>query len=244
MTDTMYLSRATLREDAPIAALHNVLVPKDESQRLSASHRLVWTLFGDTPDRDRDFLWREASPGTFYLLSCRTPVDQHRIFKLDEPKLFAPSFAMGDRVTFALRANATVAKKTGGATRGAPCDVVMNALHAIPKERRAIERARVAEEAGRAWLSRQGAGAGFRLVDVPAVQGGETSECAPVVSAYRTLRLDRDRRGGGFDGRLGILDFEGMLEITDPSVFMPAMARGFGRAKAFGCGLMLIRPAQ
>jgi CRISPR system Cascade subunit CasE len=42
---------------------------------------------------------------------------------------------------------------------------------------------------------------------------------------------------------LSTLDFEGVLAVTDPPIFLAALASGFGRARAFGCGLMLIRRA-
>jgi CRISPR system Cascade subunit CasE len=34
-----------------------------------------------------------------------------------------------------------------------------------------------------------------------------------------------------------------VLEVQAPHVFVRALHRGFGKAKAFGCGLMLIRRA-
>ena len=37
------------------------------------------------------------------------------------------------------------------------------------------------------------------------------------------------------------LDFEGILTVRDPDSFLAAIARGFGAAKSYGCGLMLIR---
>lgn len=43
--------------------------------------------------------------------------------------------------------------------------------------------------------------------------------------------------------QFGILDLRGSLTVTEPATFLAALARGFGRAKAFGCGLMLIRRA-
>lgn len=232
MNAQLYLSRARLRTDAPIAALHNLLVPTDESARISASHRLVWTLFGDAPERARDFMWREAAPGMFYLLSERVPEDRHGIFAIDKAKEFAPSLKPGDRLAFALRANATIARGGAPGVRGKPCDVVMDALHALPITERASMRTEIAETAGRKWLEKQSTSSGFRLVD---------RECASVVSSYRTLRLDRDRRGA--PGQLGILDFEGVVTVTDPAALIAAIARGFGRAKAFGCGLMLLRRA-
>ena len=39
------------------------------------------------------------------------------------------------------------------------------------------------------------------------------------------------------------LDFQGVLTVGDPDSLLPAIARGFGAAKAYGCGLMLIRRA-
>jgi CRISPR system Cascade subunit CasE len=41
--------------------------------------------------------------------------------------------------------------------------------------------------------------------------------------------------------RIGVLDLEGVLVVSDPARFCHCLAQGFGRAKAFGCGLMLIR---
>ena len=40
-----------------------------------------------------------------------------------------------------------------------------------------------------------------------------------------------------------MLDFEGVLEVDDVAEFLKKLAAGIGRARAFGCGLMLIRPA-
>ena len=47
-----------------------------------------------------------------------------------------------------------------------------------------------------------------------------------------------------FPWQFGILDLTGLLEVTDPPLFLSHLAAGFGRAMAFGCGLMLIRRAQ
>ena len=55
---TLYLSRLTLARDPGNAALSGLLDPPGEGQAMNAHHRLLWTLFGDGPDRRRDFLWR------------------------------------------------------------------------------------------------------------------------------------------------------------------------------------------
>jgi len=233
MTHTVFLSRARLRRDAPIQALARVLVPEDPSKRVATTHRLVWTLFADSAERERDFLWREAEPGLYYLLSSRAPVDHHGLFDLDPPKPFTPSLAAGDRLSFTLRANATVARGGGPGKRGKPCDVVMAELHAMPPGARAEHRADVIQKAGLNWLDKQGVKSGFKID-----RSGDGEASARVLS-YSTHALDR--RGG--DMRIGVLEFEGTLTVTDPPRFLDALTTGFGRAKAFGCGLMLIRRA-
>jgi CRISPR system Cascade subunit CasE len=236
----MLLSRARLRRDVPAAALWRELVPDDDDRRMHTSHRLVWTLFGDAPDRARDFLWREADPGTFYFLSSRAPEDRHNLFELDPPKEFAPGLRSGDVLRFSLRANATVARKPEGAspvrTRGKPSDVVMDALYRLPKGATRAERRRdIVGEAGHAWLSARGEKSGFRLVDA----GESTETASSCVVGYRVTRLDHrnDKM------RIGVLEYEGVLMVEDPPRLIEAIGQGFGRAKAFGCGLMLIRRA-
>jgi len=243
----LFLTRARLRRDAPAAAIRELLVPRGESDRVAAGHRVVWTLFGDAPDRTRDFLWREAEPGLYYFLSERAPEDRHGLFEIETPKPFAPVLATGDRLSFSLRANATVARGGGPGKRGKPCDVVMDALYRVPKGERAEARTEAVDAAGRAWLEKQGAKSGFaiplrpRAAEAEGEDDGEGSPgCAVSVMGYRTLRLGR----AGAPARLGILDIEGVLEVCDPAAFVASIARGFGRAKAFGCGLMLIRRAS
>lgn len=252
MTAPLYLARARLRRDAPVAALRGLLAPHGESARVAAGHRLVWTLFADAPERERDFLWREAEPGLFYLLSRRVPTDDHGLFELDAPKIFAPSLARGDRLAFSLRANATTARvsegkaRANGRVRGKPCDVVMNALQELHGAVRADERSRAITQAGLAWLAAQGARNGFALPSPASgsrahreADGEREQGVAVRVLAYRTWRVDH----AGPTARLGVLDFEGELQVSEPELFLAALARGFGRAKAFGCGLMLVRRA-
>lgn len=223
---SLFLSRAKLRRDAPLAALSPLLVPMQAEARADAAHRLVWALFSDGPDRRRDFLWREEGPGRFLALSGRPPNPLHDVFDLDT-KEFEPRLAVGDRLGFALRANPVVARKQEGSTRGKRHDVVMDALHALPAgQERRLARPETVIEAGRAWLARQGDAHGFRPEEGVAVDG------------YETVRIPR---AAGPALRFGRLDFGGVLTVTDPQRFLAGLSAGFGRARAFGCGLMLIR---
>lgn len=228
---TLYFSRLTLRRTAPTAALMPLLDPAEPGQAADAHHRLMWSVFSDGPGQERDFLWRYDGRGRFFTLSARAPAASD-LFHPHETKVFEPSLTIGDRLQFKLRANAT--KDRAAASRGPKdqrnnrrVDVVMDGLHrAEPgKATRAELRDRIAETAAAEWMERQGAARGFKP-HLTAVEG------------YSTINLGQRRRQGA---TLGILDLVGSIEVTSPDTFRSALAGGFGRAKAWGCGLMLIR---
>lgn len=217
----LWFSRVRLRSGPDVAALAAALMPAGEPS-LGSDHRLMWTLFPG-PDETRDFLWRRAGAApAWLLLSRRRPVAQTPLLRV-ESKAFEPSLASGDRLAFDLRLNATVARKDGGG-RGQRHDVAMDLLRHVPPGERAGERMDLAERAARDWLAAHADG--FRL-DALALEG------------YRRERLPRRGRDAAF----GVFDTAGRLTVTDPARFLSRLAQGFGRARAFGCGLMLIRRA-
>ncbi|WP_237153304.1 type I-E CRISPR-associated protein Cas6/Cse3/CasE [Oryzibacter oryziterrae] len=237
----LFLTRASLTESFDV--LGPVLFPADPAHKMAIAHRLVWTLF--PPDlKERPFLYRETAPsqargraarGEFYILSSIAPRDDRGLFRL-ETKPFAPCLVPGDILQFSLRANPTVQKSEmeEGQRKTRRFDVVMHALHDVPSADRAKVRPELIRKAGLDWLARQGERAGFRLVDPEAVHvdGYEQFDADP-----EGRRRVRSQRQPGHSR----LDFEGQLEVVDPALFVEAIGRGFGRARAFGHGLMLIR---
>lgn len=221
----LFLTRARLRRDGGLAALARLLVPEAGGARTAAAHHLIWALFGGAADQPRDFLWREEAPGRFLALAPRPPADPDGLFEVDCQD-FAPMLAAGDRLGFRLRANPVVARGAAGAGRGKRHDVVMDALYALPHGDRAARRLALVVEAGCDWIARQGVPGGFTVVGTPSVDG------------YETVRLPRE---GAAPIRFGQLDIEGVLRVEDPDRFLARLAEGFGRSRAFGCGLMLIR---
>ena len=221
MTIPLWLSRLRLKRSPEIAALVRTLLPEDEAEAAAAHHRLVWSAFADEPDRTRDFLWRrEEGTGRFITLSARPPREDSAVFEV-QSKAFEPVLTPGDRLGFALRFNPTVDRKGTGRS-----DVVMDSLKPLPKEERAARRDQLAETAAREWLEARTERDGFRIA-------------AFDVQSYRAERI---RRGPGRrDGTIGVVDARGALTVHDPESFLARLAQGFGRAKAFGCGLMLIR---
>ncbi len=240
---THYLTRAVLDRTAPEHALRPLLDPADRDTAFDAHHRLIWTLF---PNRDarRDFLWRADEKGKFMILSAGEPQGS-RLFEPLETKPFAPVLTAGNRLAFILRANATRDRRSGPqddvvpGTRRRPrkdrrVDIVMHSMHEQGLERgstdtdsRAARRMDVAAIAARVWLSAQGGRRGFSVEGL-------------TVEDYRVAKVKR--RGGG-EATFGVLDLKGLLTVHDPEVFTDALVTGFGRAKAYGCGLMLIRRA-
>ena len=226
---------------------------------VSHAHRILWSLFQNREDGgERDFLWREQRPGHYLVLSRSHPDNGHGLFEV-ETKAFAPALKAGDVLSFALRANPVVSRKHGwddgkekrdgkGRIRGMRCDIVMDALKPFtgargPREdgrtERALKRDEATAEAALNWMRAQGERHGFNLAADP-----ETGKPRLHALAYETVPIPR-MKGTAFlkPAKFGVLDLEGLIEVADPGLFLGQLAKGFGKAKAFGCGLMLIRRA-
>jgi CRISPR system Cascade subunit CasE len=237
----LYLSKARLA--AQRDRLGPIFFPQGDGERMAISHRLVWTLF-PRDLKERPFLYRETSSGDgkqnrgeFLILSRMRPDDAEGLFDLDT-QVFAPQIRSGEYLQFSLRANPTSQKTetVEGKRKTRRYDVVMKALHGVPTEKRAEARAGIIRKAGIAWLGEQSKNAGFSLPD----------NAAQVrVGAYQQVNVSEERVRQGQHGRAAHsrLDFDGVLKVEDPSLFIQKIASGFGRARAFGHGLMLIRRA-
>lgn len=82
-----------------------------------------------------------------------------------------------------------------------------------------------------AWLSEKATGAGISVM-----RDGE-----PTFAVTRREMLSFRRQGETVS--IGVAQYEGVLEVTDPVALRNALVEGIGRAKAYGCGLMtLARP--
>ncbi|MGE4535662.1 MAG: type I-E CRISPR-associated protein Cas6/Cse3/CasE [Desulfovibrio sp.] len=191
------------------------------------AHQALWDLFGDRPDRERDFLFREIDPVTYLCLSAREPVDGKGVWRL-AVKPYAPRLAAGDRLYVSLRANAVV-KRKGPDGRQQRFDVVQDARK--PYTDRGVEpppRATLAQQEGAKWLLARQEAMGLCFEDQ-----------SLVVASYMVRRYWREGR----DVRFGTLDFAGFAEISDPQRALAALCKGVGPAKSFGCGLLLARRA-
>ncbi|MGQ0622135.1 MAG: type I-E CRISPR-associated protein Cas6/Cse3/CasE [Panacagrimonas sp.] len=195
-----------------------------------SEHQMLWSLWGERPTAQRDFLFRrvEAAGPTYFVQSELPPLPATGAW-IAETKEFRPRIADGDSLAFDLRANPVVTRR-GPSGKPVRHDVIRDALvkrenGAEPAHRPSVER-----DAGLNWLAAQGQRHGFEF-DPEEVRTG----------AYRQERIRRD--GAGRDIRYASLDFSGRLTVTEAERFLMALRAGLGKAKAFGCGLVLVRRA-
>lgn len=247
----MFLSRVEL---GPRAAEHEAFW-REVSQPYGA-HQALWTLLGRGPDQKRDFLFRaEESRGhpSFLVLSAQRPEAPAGGLWCVEPKPFAPALKAGQRLSFRLLASPVVrrgerveGKKNKRVHRH---DVVMDSARRLAEAGQSLpDPVTLARNAGLAWLSAQARNGGFRIVEAPVESIGEDGliEAEPETRAALRVEGYRQHRIARRDAtpiRFSTLEFEGLLEVSDPAGFLAKVAAGFGPQKAFGCGLMLLRRA-
>ncbi len=197
-------------------------------------HQHLWRLFESDPDARRDFLFRREQPSSgfprLYLLSDRQPQHGKGIWHI-ETKEYRPLIRKGQRLAFTLRANPVVTRRDEKG-RQQRHDVVMDLKHRtgyqkLPNSERPIL-ASLIEEAGQTWLRARAGKNGFSFV------AGEVR-----VEGYEQHRIFK--KGRETPVRYSSLDYTGLLMVEDVELFRQTLMKGIGPAKAFGCGLLLVR---
>ncbi|HAG0902567.1 TPA: type I-E CRISPR-associated protein Cas6/Cse3/CasE [Salmonella enterica] len=214
----MYLSRITLHtsELSPAQLLH--LVERGEY----VMHQWLWDLFPGS--KERQFLYRrEELQGAFrfFVLSQEQPAAS-AIFDV-QTRPFAPMLSAGQTLWFNLRANPTVCKN------GKRHDLLMEAKRQRKTQGDSQDIWSYQQQAALTWLARQGEQNGFILREAS-------------VDAYRQqqIRRGKDRQMIQFSS----VDYTGVLVINEPALFLQRLAQGFGKSRAFGCGMMMIKPGD
>jgi CRISPR system Cascade subunit CasE len=210
-------------------------------------HQLLWELFPERTEKtSRDFLFRrDESKGfpVFYVLSPTEPSPLAGVLAV-ESKVFNPQLQAGDKLRFTLRAN-PVEQLTKARTleeqeqlridrqkkglrdkeiipmKRVRHDVVMQLKKTLTEAgREQYSQSELEQQAGAAWLEKKAEKNGFKLLSVTA-------------EGYQQHHFKK--RGI----KISTLDFNGVLEVTDPGIFIQeALYKGIGPAKAFGCGLL------
>jgi CRISPR system Cascade subunit CasE len=227
----MYITKAKLRPGAARSEAY-----WDLAQNGYRAHRLVWSLFGDTSERDRDFVYRwdtESSLPQLYVVSERAPDDHEDLFRL-HTKPYDPVLKRGQPLRFSLRAN-TVVKKTDEDGHQKAHDVVMNAKWEMRQEgvweSCDLTHAELVQREGRKWLAKRTDQYGFRL---PGTQ----------VQAEAHRKHSFEKPQNGRQVTFVTMDLSGLLRVDDPATFRESLFNGVGPTKAYGCGLLLVRPPR
>lgn len=228
----MYLSRITFNPAVTTQQLAQTICHDTYKE-----HQALWQLFDNDPDAERDFLYRqtlEQGRLKYYVLSARPPVDHSGIWLVSEPKPYTPQLAAGQTLVFSLRANPiiTITDENWKKSRH---DVVMwekkrIGFKALPKDERPLEQA-IVQKTCIHWLEQRAGKLGFKLhTDSVLVDGYQQHE-SHSKQAKSSIRYST-------------VDFQGVLTVTDSDLFLKeALLKGIGKAKAFGCGLMLVKRA-
>ena len=202
-----------------------------------AEHQWLWRFLPAPQGTQRSFLFRRRDVHglpRFYVVSDRAPLAPSSHWQV-QSKPYAPALAAGDRVAFELRANPVVTTRNA-AGKSARHDVVMQEKTRLLKERQLAH-----------W-------ADWQRPDRPALPGLVQHTCSQWLQARcqrlgialddNSLSVEGYEQHRGKDGelRFSTVDFSGSLRVVDADALRQALVAGVGHAKAFGCGLLLIRP--
>ncbi len=142
-------------------------------------------------------------------------------------KAMPERFAAGTRLGFTLRARPVVrTDRDGNRKRVREVDAFLAAVADLPPDAGA-DRGAIYRD----WLARHFAA------------GGAVAERL-AVDAFRLSETRRRGRARALRAQRGPdASFSGVLRVTGPEAFAALLARGVGRHRAFGYGMLLLRPA-
>ncbi|PHM69418.1 type I-E CRISPR-associated protein Cas6/Cse3/CasE [Xenorhabdus kozodoii] len=221
----MYLSKVTLTP-----SVYSIPTPahKQTKNDVYAAHQLLWQLF--TEQDARHFLFRQemslSGRPEFFVLSTTAPIANSPRFQI-QTKPFVPQLHNGQKLAFKLRANPTVCITDKDSDKQHRHDVLMHA-------KRQAQRSGVGEmdsvmtQAAQTWIQDEKRQANW----------GVRFDFAPDIERYTQ---HRSFKASGQKVAFSSVDFQGVLTLSDSHLFLEQYQKGFGRAKSFGCGLMLIR---
>lgn len=221
-----WITQARLRRDTP--QTRQLTAQLLTAARQDGGHGLVWTLFSDAPAASRDFLYREVEAGCFLVVSGRRPQTQPEIWET-RTLPYAPALVPGDRFGFSLRANPTVSLSRPDRARSHRADVMMEAKRRKGAPLTPDER----ETAAMSWLEARATALGVNFA---------TDRCGTSQQTQVQIPRPSDPAGRPRKASLTVVDYDGVLTVQDPERLHLALANGVGRGKAFGLGLLLLRP--
>lgn len=206
------------------------------------SHRTVWRLMGRPELKKRPFLYRsDSDTRTIYILSSIQPTGTFAEelsatgWKIDS-RPFEPALQVHMNLSFSLRISPQISKKNDKSEkRSRRYDLVQDVRKTIQADDGDFfppSQADIEYTAANKWLEKRTEKSGF-------------------VIHPNTLKVGNYQRHGNPESVkdpntqeekfFPTLDLSGVLSVVNPELFAKTLYEGLGHAKAFGCGLMLIK---
>ena len=220
----IYLSRLVLNVDDPHARreladvyqLHRTVMSGFPPQ-LPAGERVLFRLDEDRAGRHTLLVQSRTAPDWGGLAAgYLLPGDPFDPLPNPAVKRVDLAFEAGRLFRFRLRANPTRKQRRENKAQGRRVAVA-------------------GEEAQRAWLGRKAEQGGFGIHDHDVVVSKPGREFG------RTRPDPRDDQRHQLE--FHVIQFDGLLRVTDAQRFAETLAAGIGPAKGFGCGLLSLAPA-
>lgn len=236
----MYFSVITPEDGMLRQAVHELNQAPSHGRTATpyAEHQWLWGFFPGDKEQRRDFVFRrhdlDGMP-RFYVVSHRPPAEASPAWMV-RTRAYAPNLVEGQRLSFELFANPVVTRKDAA---GKPHrhDVVMQA------KKRLMAARGLATWAG--WTPQDGRPALYDLVQEECLQwlASRAPTYGFTISAAKVDAYQQNSAGAR-EIRFSTVNFSGELVVDDPARFQQVLFNGLGHAKAFGCGLLLVRNAD
>jgi CRISPR system Cascade subunit CasE len=196
-------------------------------------HQKMWELVTYDKNQKRDFLYRVEydeyqNIKYIYLLAPHQVLSQISMKIAVSPR-YKPQLETGERLYFTLRANPVIKRRENGKPK--EYGLIMDAKRQFKRNGKNYQEQfsldELINEVGMKWIIRKGVQHGFSAKQLEVAICGDREYLikAPAKHGY-SIRT---------------LDFSGVLIVENPGLFVDALYGGIGSAKAFGCGLMLVR---
>ncbi len=228
----MYFSVITPDERLLRQAAHEL------AQSPYIEHQWLWKFFPNREGQNRDFIFRrhalEQTP-RFYVVSQCPPTAFSEAWQV-QSRNYDPQLLEGQHLSFQLCANPVVTKKNN-AGKSQRHDVVMQA-----KKQLLAERGLNFDAKWKGWPDEDDKPLLYELVQKSCInwlQSRASNHGFKVVAA--SVDAYQQNKAGKRDIRFSTVDFSGELFVTDPELFQQTLFTGLGHAKAFGCGLLLVK---
>ena len=220
--------------------LHKISIDREALSRdrkthqdVYSLHQKIWALASRNKNQKRDFLYRieyDAYQNIkhIYLLAPNQISSQKNIKIAVSPR-YQPQIKTDEFLFFKLRANPIIKRKENGKAK--EYRIIMDAKHQFNKNGKNYQEQfsldELIHDVGMKWLIRKGEQHGFSVKQFEVrINNDSEYSVKPLGKKVFTLRT---------------LDFEGKLKIVDADRFKKALFNGIGSAKAFGCGMMMIK---